>query len=137
MSNLFTGSPYAIPKQAIVGVVPIVGIETQIGNRAISYVLLTDGTVDGAWLIEASNDFARDMHVSMGNNANLGTWVDVTALFKRPDGTAIAVVAHASAPTQKQYAQCPVLASRVVRATFIPSAGAGNVSAAGAGGSYT
>jgi hypothetical protein len=133
MSNLGTGTPYVISKQAIVGTTPIVGIETQVGNnRIVSYVLITDSTVDGAWKIEVSNDFARDKDVSMGNNVNLGNWVDITSAFV----PAIVAVAHGTVATQKQYAQLNPIGSRVVRVTFTPSAGAGNVSAAISGGSY-
>lgn len=139
MSNLGTGSPYVIAPQTSVGVAPIVGIETQVGNnRILSYVLEADNVVnlDGAWKIEVSNDFARDADVSMGNLKRPGKWVDCTAQFKQPDGTAIAAVAHGTAASRLQYVQAAPVGGRVYRVTFTPSAGAGPVSAAVGGGSY-
>jgi hypothetical protein len=137
MSNLATGSPYDVPFQAIAGVTPIVGIVRQVGNnRIIAYQLFTDGTVDGAWKIEVSNDFALDAHVSMGNVPTPGLWTDVTVGFKKLDGTALAAVVHGTPATQNQFVQCAPIGARVVRVTFTPSAGAGNVRAACAGGSY-
>jgi hypothetical protein len=139
MSNHGTGNPYVIQPQTSVGTTPIVSIETQLGDRRIiSYALEADdaATLDGTWLIEASNDFARDADVSMGNLKRPGKWFDVTAAFKRPDGTAVAAVAHGTAATRKQFATWAPASARAVRVTFTPSAGAGPVSVAVGGGSY-
>jgi hypothetical protein len=139
MSNLGTGNPYVIQPQTSVGTTPIVGIETQVGNnRILSYVLSADDAadLDGTWKIEVSNDFARDADVSMGNSQRPGRWIDCTAQFKQPDGTAIAAVAHGTAATRNQYVQAAPVGGRVYRVTFTPTAGAGPVSAAVCGGSY-
>jgi hypothetical protein len=90
-------------------------------SRAVSLILVAkNGSIDGAWLIEASNDYAPG---DVRQRTTPGTWVDVTALFKRPDGTAIAAVAHGTAATTAQYAQAALLAARCIRATFTGSAG--------------
>lgn len=139
MSEHGTGTPYVIQPQTSVGTTPIVSVETQLGGRRIvSFGLIADNAanLDGTWLIEGSNDFARNVDVSMGNKQTTGEWFDITALFRRPDGTAIAAVAHGTAATRRQYAQAAPVGCRAVRVTFTPSAGAGPVSACIGGGSY-
>lgn len=108
--------------------------------RIVSFQLCagpgSGGTLDGAWLIEVSNDYAPDKDVSMGKNANAGKWTDVTAGFKKLDGTALAAVAHGTAATQNQFVQCAPLGAKWIRETFTASAGTGPVTAAPAGGNY-
>lgn len=99
-----------------------------------SFVLVANGTLDGAWLIEGSNDYASGGE--QGQPATAGTWVDITALFKQASGSAIAAVAHGTPATQKQFAQAAPLGCRAVRVTFTGSAGTGAVQIIIAGGEY-
>lgn len=106
------------------------------GRRIVSLQLVTGGTLDGAWKVEVSNDYAADKDVTMGQNVNAGNWTDVTAGFKKLDGTALAAVAHATAATQNQFVQCAPIGGKQLRVTFTGSAGTGPVTASPAGGDY-
>lgn len=100
--------------------------------RIVSYQLVANGTLDGAWKIEVSNDYSGAGGSAMGQAPNTGTWTDITSAFS----PAIAAVAHGTAATQNQYIQCNPLGARAIRATFTGSAGTGAVQAIIAGGEY-
>lgn len=142
MATLGLGqAAFIIPAQTSVSTTPIVSQPVWLRHaRAASLVLRagpgSGGTLDGAWLIEGSNDYNGAGQTEAGQAPNTGTWVDITALFKQPSGSAIAAVAHGTAASQIQFAQAPVLACRVMRVTFTPSAGADTVQAAISGGEY-
>lgn len=105
-------------------------------SRIVSYVLVANGTLDGAWLIEGCNDYSAAGGSAWGQPPTVGTWINITALFKRADGTAIAAVAHGTAATQTQGAQAAPVGYRAVRATFTASTGTGTVQAIVGGGAY-
>lgn len=144
MASLGIGQQcYIIPAQTSVSTTAIVSKLTWLRHaRAVSLVLQagpgTGGTLDGAWLIEGSNDFNGAGQTDAGQAPTAGAekWVDITAMFKTPSGGAIAAVAHGTAASQLQFAQANVLACRVMRVTFTPSAGADTVMAAVSGGEY-
>lgn len=106
------------------------------GRRIVSFQLVTGGTLDGAWKVEVSNDYAADKDVSMGQNVNAGAWTDVTAGFKKLDGTALAAVAHGTAATQNQFVQCAPIGGKWARVTFTGSLGVGTATVSPAGGDY-
>lgn len=85
----------------------------------VSWVLITTGTLAGAWTFQASNDWADDTEFNQVIKA--GTFVDITALFT----TLAAVLTGGST----RYAQSVGLAARSVQATFTATSGAGNISA--------
>lgn len=101
--------------------------------RAVSLQLIAGGTLAGSWKIEASNDYREN---AQGQAEVAGTWSDVTAMFKRPDGTAIAAVVDGTAATETQFAWCAPLVAGSFRVTFTASAGSGTAQATNAGGEY-
>lgn len=101
--------------------------------RAVSLQLVGGGTLAGAWKIEASNDYVEN---AQGNVEVAGTWSDVTALFKRADGTAIAAVVDGNAATETQMAQAAPFVAGAFRVTFTASAGSGTATVANAGGEF-
>jgi len=91
-------------------------------------VTSTGPTLDGTWLIEASNNY--NATEEYGATPNAGTWHDVTAAFVTAAGGAIVAVAHGTAATYKQMVQVGVTswlsaAFRHLRVTFTPTAGTG------------
>lgn len=83
----------------------------------VSWVLVTTGTLAGAWTFQASNNYADDTEYNQAVAA--GTWVDVTTLF-----TTVAAVLTGGTT---RYAQSVGLAARAVRATFTATSGAGTI----------
>lgn len=90
--------------------------------NGISFQLITDGTVAGAWKIEVSNDYS----VGFGDDrAFTGNWTDVTAAFVDAAGNpAIATVVSGGS---SQATQAAPFMYRAYRVTFTPTSGAGNV----------
>ena len=119
----------------IVGTTPIVGPQPSGGQylEGLDGLCLqlvssgsSGGTVAGAWLIEASNDFSGGGAPTLNDSSSGGTWSDITALFKTPSGGAIAAVVSGGT---NQFAQVTSrLFARAIRVTFTPTGGAGNVS---------
>lgn len=135
--NVATGpSPYDLNLTVNDTAAHVSIIRQLLGVRILSLQLVAGGTLDGAWKVEISNDYALDKDVSMGQNVNAGTWTDVTAGFKKLDGTAIGAVVHATA-TANQFVQCAPLGGKFYRVTFTASAGTGQVTVSPAGGSYS
>jgi hypothetical protein len=85
----------------------------------VSFVLITTGTLAGAWTFQASNDWADDTEFNQLIKA--GTFVDITTLFT----TVAAVLSGGSA----RYAQSVGLAARSVQATWTATSGTGTISA--------
>ena len=107
--------------------------------------VIPPGTLDGAWLIEASNDYVGPKQASNFGDPTLGRehWTNVTTMFTIPGvpgGTAsaaIAVVSHLTASTTNQLAQAAVLTCRKLRITFTATAGSGRALALISAGNYS
>lgn len=120
----------------------VISIETitQTAGSA-SYCLFTDGTLDGDWLIEISNDFAR-AGMGGGSPPTAGDWSPAPQAVIDADGVQqpgmfvpnVKHVQHGVYETQHQFVQAPACFCRAIRVTFKPSAGTGNATAAVAGG---
>lgn len=104
--------------------------------RIVSYILVANGTLDGAWKVEGCNDYS-----GAGGSADMqpptaGTWVDITSGFKTLGGAALAAVVHGTAATQAQAVQSWPVGFRVIRVTFTATTGTGAVQAIIAGGEF-
>jgi len=122
---------FFLAQTTISGTTPIVGIPVPLkGYNILGAQFVTDGTVDGAWLIEVSNDYQPASPSNMtgyGQAGNAGHW---TVIPNSEFSPTIAAVDHTVTTTQNQ----PVLATlpfRCVRFTFTPSAGAGTAQVIG------
>lgn len=136
MSTLGQGQRcYLLSTTGTTGTTPVVSKnEGLAGARIVSFVLVANGTLDGAWKVEVSNDVTGPGTgiTELGQPATAGVWVDITAAFV----PAIVAVAHGTVATQTQYIQCNPLGARAVRVTFTPTAGTGNVQVIVGGGEY-
>lgn len=129
-------SPYILNLTISDTAAHVSALESLLGRRIVGLQLVTGGTLDGAWKVEVSNDYAGDKDSSMGQNVNAGNWTDVTAGFKKLDGTALAAVAHGTPATQNQFVQCAPIGAKQIRVTFTGSGGAGVATCSPAGGDY-
>lgn len=136
------GAVSGTPTRGTVSGLNVVSFETFTQTtRAIGYALFTDGTLDGSWRIEVSNDFWRQ---GGGQRPTAGTWCLAPVAFIDTDTVQqpglfvpnLIPVQHGASASQAQFVQAAPIAARAVRVTFIPSAGTGNATAAVSGGDY-
>ena len=119
-----------IRSQTSSGVTPIVGLIFMADFDVLALILGagpgSGGNLDGAWKIEASNDYEATVAGSLpyGQVPPTATWVDITAATIW--STAIASVAHGTTASQRQATQAQ-FGWRWARVTFTPSAGASTV----------
>ncbi len=108
---------------AIVGTTPI-PITFPMGQfDGVGLVLVTTGTVAGAWTIQAADDFQPSGLTGLQNvPANAGNFGPVSTLC------APALVAAAGSPTKQAVQIVPFMWSTGLL-TFTPTSGAGNVAA--------
>jgi hypothetical protein len=106
-------------------------------SKIVTYQLIANGTLDGSWKIEVSNDFC-DAGGGDGQAPTLGAehWTDITAGFTTSTGATIPTVAHGTVATQNIPIQAAPLGFRAIRLTFTATAGSGNIQVIISGGGY-
>jgi hypothetical protein len=112
-----------IAQTAISGTTPIKSswVPLSQGATALSFELVTDGTVSGSWKFEVTDKPGVASGIADDTSPS-----DVTSGFQVPAGTAIAAAAGSPTSQFVQTIQVGVVAG-AIRLTFTPSGGAGNV----------